>query len=152
VNAVPWKVLKAGIDAAAPVTLGGGSPPTPQEAIVALTAKVEALFNKGNTHTIQIGTLVHRLDAAQSKLAELDTPANNAALEVILASVAKPGIHTTEFWLNLLAAVGTLALAFSGDLSGTTAAWITLGVAILHTASRSSLKSKAADAANKSIR
>jgi hypothetical protein len=137
--------------AAAPAPLS----PAPLDALAESVGRAHSLINSlakaAGAHGSQLATLDQRLGAVQSTLADLDTPADNAALEVILQSVAKPGIHTTEFWLNLLGAVGTLALAFSGHLSGGTAAWITFGVATLHTWSRSSLKGRAAKIASKAL-
>lgn len=114
--------------------------------------RIDSLATISGVQTGKLTQLDARLGAVQSTLAELDTPADNAALEVILTSVAKPGIHTTEFWLHLLFAVGTLCLAAAHIVSGNTAACWTFAGTGLYTLSRLCLKGHAADIANKTIK
>ena len=86
--------------------------------------------------------LTARVTAIQTHLAELDTPQNEAALEIALDALAKPGKRTTEFWLTLLAALGTLGMAVGGLLSGEAAGWIVLVSTGVYGASRFLLKSR----------
>jgi len=99
----------------------------------------------------QLATLNSRLTAVQSTLEDLDTPQNAAALGVIVDALTKPGKRTTEFWLALLGAVGTLSLAAGGVIPGEAAGYITLAGTVLYGFSRWALKSKLADLSQQTL-
>lgn len=96
--------------------------------------------------------LTSRVTAIQEHLTELATPENEAALEVIFDAVTKPGNRTTEFWLTLLAAVGTLSLAAAQIIPGEAAAWVMLAGTVCYTIGRLFLKGKTADMVNKTLK
>lgn len=106
------------------------------------SANLARLAESHDGQAQEITTLDQRLTAVQAALAE---PQNLAAVETVLAALTKPGNRTTEFWLNLIGAVGVLALAAGGIIPGPTAAWVTLGGTALYTLARFLLKGKAAD-------
>ena len=95
-----------------------------------------------NDHAKQLAAFNARLTACQETLAELDTPQNQAALELVVDALTKPGKRTTEFWLALIGAVGTLGLAAGGVIPGEAAVWVTLIGSVLYGFSRWALKSK----------
>jgi len=165
-----------GVTASAPAPSAGGGPSfTPSVAEIA--AQIEVLAKHSGDHTdmmvyldqgitaIQkaiaalnpmqnadaIQTLTSRLNAVQSTLEDLDTPQNAEALGVIVDALTKPGHRTTEFWLALLGAVGTLSLAAGGVIPGESAGYITLAGTVLYGFSRWALKSKLADLAQQTL-
>ena len=149
----------AATPASVPAPSAGGGPSSVDPALVeahdrilkSVCEDIDTIARKSDIHNTELATLGDRITAVQSTLSELDTPQNAAAVEVVLDALTKPGRRTTEFWLNLLGAVGVLGLAAGGVIPGTTAAYVTLAGAALYTLARLALKGKAADLANKTL-
>lgn len=125
---------------------GGGS-----LSLESLSAIVQAIGEHSNSNASKLSTFNARLTACQETLADLDTPQNEAALELVIDALAKPGNRTTEFWLALIGALGTLSLAAASVIPGDTAVYVMLAGSVLYGFSRWALKSKLASIISSTI-